>query len=262
MKTTSRLWALAAAILACGAAQAADLPRKAPIKTPVVQLYNWTGFYVGAHAGAGFAHNTFTDIVGGLEVANFHATGYVAGMQAGYNWQAGSWVLGAEVEGSYAHIRRGVGFGFGFGGTGFCGQFGGFGGFGQFGSCGFGGFGGFGGQFGARIDAIGLFSGRVGYAFDRTMLYVKAGGALVHEKYVFIIPSTALTLTPEDTRLGWIVGAGVEYGLAQNWSLKLEYNYIDLGKESVNLTSPAGIQFVFDQSQQVHLVKAGVNYRF
>ena len=92
-------------------------------------------------------------------------------------------------------------------------------------------------------------------------MYAKAGAALAHEKYVVNIPGV-LSVTPTDTRLGWVIGAGVEYGLTADWSVKIEYDYIDLGTERLNIASPGGATFVFDQSQQVQLVKGGINYRF
>ena len=55
---------------------------------------------------------------------------------------------------------------------------------------------------------------------------------------------------------------GVEYALDANWSVKLEYDHIDLGTTRLALLSPAGLAFVFDQDQQVHLLKVGLNYRF
>lgn len=254
---TPRVFGIVASfVFAMGApALAADMPVKA-LPPPVIPIYNWSGFYVGAHAGASWADNKFSDVIGGIDVAKFQAHGYLIGGQFGYNWQTGSWILGTEFEGSYSHLRRGVGFGFGFGGFGGCG----FGGFGGFGGCGFGG--GFGGQFGARVQALGLLSGRFGYAWDRTLVYVKAGVALAHEKYVFNIPGVQLSATPTDARLGWLIGAGVEYGLTGNWSVKIEYNYIDLGTERLNVTAPGGGTFIFDQSQQVQLAKLGINYRF
>lgn len=259
MKKAVWFCAVAAALVLSGAAHAADLRpiTKAPALAPAKPIYNWTGFYIGGHAGAAWADHKFHDVVGAIDVAEFRAQGYLGGGQIGYNWQTGSWVFGAELEGSFAHLRRGVGFGRGFGGLGGC--------FTQFGinSCGFGGgFGSqFGGQFGAQVEALGLLSGRLGYAWDRTLLYVKGGGALAREKYIFRIPSATLSLTPTDTRYGWFVGAGVEYALTTNWTIKVEYNYIDFGTERLAPAS-AGVGFLFDQSQQVQLVKGGFNYKF
>ena len=287
MQKTLRLFALVTASVTSGAVYAAGAPPVLKAPPYVAPAYNWTGSYVGAHGGGAWADNKFFDVIGGADAAKFTANGYFGGGQIGYNWQMGSWVLGAELEGSLSRLQRGVcgqfggfnqGFGGGFGGGGFggggfgqqgqCGGFnqgfggGGFGGgfgqqgFGQQGQCG-----GFGGQLGARVHAIGLISGRLGYAWDRTLAYVKAGAALSYDKYVVNVPGV-LSVTPTDTRLGWLIGAGVEYGLTANWSVKIEYNYIDLGTERLNLTGLDGVTFVFDQSQQVHLAKGGINYRF
>ena len=278
------------AVMTVASAMAIVIPAKA-----AEPFSNWTGLYVGAHAGMAWAENDFFDLVGGGTAAAFTATGIFGGGQIGYNWQSGPWVFGAEAEGSLSHLRRGVcgGFGGGFGGFGGgqfggCGggQFGGFGGGqfggfgGGFGGCGgqFGGFGsgqfgcggcfngqfgGFGcaGQFGTGVQAIGLLSGRLGYAWDRWLLYAKGGGAIAGEQYVFNTPG-ALVATPTDTRFGWMIGAGVEVGLAANWSAKLEYNYVDFATEHFTFAGPGGLTFAFNQAQQVHLVKAGVNYRF
>src|SRR5262245_31108563 len=83
-------------------AQAADIVRpvlKAAPPAPV-PTYNWTGLYVGAHAGWGFAHNRFRDAGSGIDSADFFADGGLAGGQIGYNWQFGAWLLGVEAEGS------------------------------------------------------------------------------------------------------------------------------------------------------------------
>ena len=87
MKIAVRLCALVAAVLASGAAHAADL--RPVLKAPplVASIYNWSGFYVGAHAGGSWADNKFSDRVGGIDVAEFTARGYLVGGQLGYNWQ-------------------------------------------------------------------------------------------------------------------------------------------------------------------------------
>lgn len=255
---------LIASFLATGLVQAADLRPIVKAPAPVVTAYNWSGGYVGVHAGAGWADNRFYDTIGGADIGRFTAQGYFGGGQVGYNWQRERWVLGVEAEGSAAHLRRGqfgnfCGFG-NFGGIFIpgCGGFGGFGG-GIFGGCAP--FVGCGGTFGARVEALGLFTARAGYTWDRTLLYVKAGGAVARETYVIDVPGV-LSITPTDTRFGWVVGAGVEYGITANWSAKVEYNYVDLGTKRFDLTSAGGIRFVVDHSQQLHLAKAGINYRF
>jgi outer membrane immunogenic protein len=249
-------------------ASAADL-RRPVYKSSEPIPYTWTGLYVGAHAGGSWADNEFFDVVGGGEAAKFTAQGHFGGVQIGYNWQTGRWVLGAEFEGSLSHLRRGVlgGFCGGFQPIGCSGQQ--CGGFQNFG-CNFGGggciplgFGNFGcaGQLGARVQSLVLLSARLGYAVDRTLYFVKGGAALAHDKYVVNIAGV-LSATPTDDRWGWIVGAGIEYGLTPNWSIKVEYDYIDLGTQRLSFLTAGGVAFAFDQSQQVHLAKGGINYRF
>ena len=249
-------------------AQAADLQRSVP-PSAVAPAYNWSGFYIGAHAGWGFAHNRFRDIPSGFESADFTADGGLAGGQIGYNWQSGAWVFGLEGEGSFAHIRKGVfgafcgGFqplGCGFGG-GFCGGFQNFGcvpGSGL-GCSGFQNFGCF-GQLGARIEEMALLTGRIGHAWGPWLAFFKGGVAYAHERYVFNTPGVLNTIVDGD-RWGWTVGAGVEYGFSANWSAKLEYNFIDFGTERLTFVAPIGV-FAFDHTQRVHLAKFGINYRF
>ena len=248
-----------------GSASAADLRLKRPVaKAPPAAVYNWTGFYVGGHFGHGWADNNFFDVVAGSTAASFTAEGILGGGQIGINWQTGPWVVGGELEGSFAHVQRGVLFcGFGFGGFG-CG--GGsictFGpscaGQGQvictFGPNCF-------GQVGARIEHLGLLSARLGYAFDRWLAFVKGGAAVAHDKYVLNV-SGVLSTIQDDTRWGWTVGAGLEYGLTSNWSLKVEYDFIDLGTQRITFAAPGGLAFVFDHTQHVHLAKLGINYRW
>jgi outer membrane immunogenic protein len=264
---------MAILIALSSAVQAADMARpvlKAVPPTPVATTYNWTGFYVGGHAGWGWAHNRFHDLATGLDAADFFANGGFAGGQIGYNWQSGAWVFGIEGEGSVAHIRKGVFGPFCLPGTPFgcsqvCGS--GLGGIGNPLACnqgcspfGLGGFGCF-GQLGARIEEMALLTGRVGYAFGPWLAYAKAGGAYAHERYVFNTTGVLSTIVDGD-RWGWIVGAGVEYGFAANWSAKLEYNFIDFGTKRLSFAAAGIGTFVFDHSQQVHLAKFGINYRF
>ena len=268
VKRLTLAFAVAITALTCDA-KAADLrPAVTAPLAPVGAAYDWSGFYAGVHAGGSWADNRFFDVNGGVDSAVFTAAGVFGGGQIGFNWQTGRWVLGAELEGSLSHLQRGV-FGpfcgFGFGGLG-CGGIPGLPpGCSPLGPCqcsplGIQSFG-CAGQLGARVQAIGIASGRVGHAWDRWLVYLKAGGAVADEKYVFNSIGI-LAATPTETRFGWMVGGGVEYGLDANWSVKLEYDYIDLGATRLALLSPAGLTFVFDQDQQVHLAKVGLNYRF
>jgi len=99
--------AAAALLTTAAGAQAADLRAKAPyLKAPVAQVYDWTGFYVGANAGFGFGRSATTVLspAPANEQARLGGLGALGGVQAGYNWQFGSLlgfnnvVLGVEAD--------------------------------------------------------------------------------------------------------------------------------------------------------------------
>jgi hypothetical protein len=77
-----------------------------------------------------------------------------------------------------------------------------------------------------KVDALGTFAGRLGFALDRVLLYGKGGTAFANDKYEI----NSLTASrSNETRWGWMVGAGIEYSFSDNRSAKIEYNYIDFG---------------------------------
>ena len=113
---------------------------------------------------------------------------------------------------------------------------------------------------GTTIKSSGLrasLRGRLGLAMDRTLLYVTGGGALANQNYDVFSPFTGFTTNTSVTKLGWTVGAGVEYAFAPNWSARVEYRYSDFGKVNVaNFVSPANI------SRRENAVRLGVSYHF
>jgi outer membrane immunogenic protein len=96
-----------------GAAHAADLPARTYTKAPpmAAPLYNWAGFYVGANAGGASSHEclTMTSVAGVAVFPNSEgchdATGGLAGGQIGYRWQATNWVFGVEAQGDWADLK-------------------------------------------------------------------------------------------------------------------------------------------------------------
>jgi outer membrane immunogenic protein len=118
---------------------------------------------------------------------------------------------------------------------------------------------------GGPCASTGWLAGRIGYAWDRWLGYVKGGAAWAHDTHrifnIGIVPEV-LDAAATVTRWGWMVGAGIEYGLAPNWSAKIEYDYMDFGTDRVTFTRAAGAPFALDVEQKVSLVKAGINYRF
>lgn len=227
-----------------GHAGAADLPARAPIyQPPPVFLYNWSGFYIGAHAGGGWGRKHWVDTTfAPLDEGSHDVSGALAGGQIGFNFQAGAWVFGLEGQASWADLTgEHVSLAFPTD------------------------------RDRTRVDALGTVAGRVGYAFDRVLLYGKGGVAWAHDKFsITDIPSGITYANFVQTRWGWMAGAGLEYGLTANWSAKIEYNYMDLGTVRATnvICSPnfgcggPGGSFNEDVSQQLHVVKVGINYRF
>ncbi len=244
----ARLIAAAAGIAAAQSAFAADIPAAMPTKAPPVAVvaYNWSGFYIGANGGYGWSRNrwAWTGAGAGFD-GSFTGSGGLAGGQVGFNWQTGNWVFGVEGSGDWASIKgsgQSVLFGQDINNT--------------------------------KITSLYTVTGRAGYAWDRTLLYVKGGGAWARERhfgscnglFAFCVPAGFVYATASETRSGWTVGAGVEYGLTPNLSVAAEYDYVDFGSRDVTLvatpTGGCGAPCTWNIKQQLHLVTARLNWRF
>jgi outer membrane immunogenic protein len=87
------------ALAAIAAAEPASAGKDIPAPPP--SLWSWSGVYIGAHGGYGWARDPFTDqvFIGKTNtIGGINANGFVAGFQAGANWQSGSWVGGLEID--------------------------------------------------------------------------------------------------------------------------------------------------------------------
>ena len=204
-------------------AQAADIPR--PVyKGPrsVIAYYNWTGFYVGVNAGYGFGTTTWSAV----PAANSSPKGFLAGGTLGYNYQVGSIVYGIEGDFDWADVKATADCAVGV-------------------TC------------ETKNDWLATFRGRIGYAFDRWLPYLTAGGAYGDVKATVSVPLAGLAASSSKSQLGWTVGAGLEYAFLSNWSAKIEYLYVDLGSFD---TGPAPV--VNNVSFKESIVRAGLNYKF
>jgi outer membrane immunogenic protein len=115
------------------------------------------------------------------------------------------------------------------------------------------------------MNWLATVTGRLGYAWDRVLLYAKGGVAFADEEhdFGFFVDLLPVASTGEKTRTGWTVGGGVEVAFAGNWSFKAEYNFMDFGDKDVGFTNQFG-DFVGSAriDQQIHVAKVGLNYRF
>jgi outer membrane immunogenic protein len=229
------------ALVLTAPASAADLAARPYTKAPpmIAAIYDWSGFYIGANGGWGSSRNCWDVLpVAGAVVAEGcrDATGGVAGGQIGYRWQSAGWVFGLEAQGDWADLRGSNAS------QAFLNQ-----------------------TNRSKIDAFGLFTGQVGYAWNNALLYVKGGAAVTDSRYTTLNTATGAVTssTGDQTRWGGTIGAGIEYGFAPNWSAGLEYDHIFTQDKNVTFTAPGGVLFQTDRVRQdVDLVTARVNYRW
>jgi outer membrane immunogenic protein len=220
-------------------ASAADLAyTKAPAYVAVA--YDWSGFYVGANGGWGSSHNCwdFTTPAGSFVGAEgcHDANGGVAGGQIGYRWQSNAWVFGLEAQGDWADLS---GSNVSVFAPAFTNR--------------------------SKIDAFGLFTGQIGYAWNNALLYVKGGAAVTDNRndVYTTLGNVFAASAGEQTRWGGTVGVGLEYGFAQNWSAALEYDHLFMQDTNLAFTAPGGVAFGNDNVRQdVDLVTVRVNYRW
>ncbi|MBD2746792.1 porin family protein [Microvirga sp. BT688] len=225
-------------------AVAADLPsRMAPAPVAAVPVFTWTGFYVGVQAGYawGDSSGTMTIPTGVLpftEDGDFD--GFVGGAHVGYNVQFGSIVAGleADVEGT------------GIDGT-----------FGRIspttGSTNIG---------DSNITVQGSLRARLGFAFDRALIYATGGLAFANFEtdYAFLDTTTGGrdTASFDDTEWGWTLGAGVEYAFTNNLTARLEYRYSQFDDLSHDLTPVFTGRTSNDVETEFHTIRAGLSSKF
>jgi outer membrane immunogenic protein len=230
-----------AALLAAAAyqpASAADMAArpytKAPMAAPV-QVYNWTGFYIGGHVGGAWRdnNNTFGGLTGGNDDGRF-----LAGGQIGADYQAvgSNWVFG--IEGQYSWINRDNNNGVIFP----AGPAAGF-------------------VYFNDTRAIASVTGRIGYAWGPALLYAKGGYAYADRRNDLVFAGAPFVgAFDRGSRDGWTVGAGLEYMFAPSWSLKGEYMYYNFDR--YRFTTPVVLAPFGEWRNDVHTVKVGVNYHF
>jgi opacity protein-like surface antigen len=228
---------------------------------------DWTGFYVGGFAGAAVGR-TGIGFVGAdptTSGAKPYVFGGLGGIEAGYNRQfSNKWVLGVEgdvgagiVDGLPPLTAAGV---FSSGIVGFSPAF---------------------YTVQDKTNWMATATARVGYAWGRTLFYVK-GGAGFEDSSLTVLCSYGSTVpagaplttrycvnqagalspgfnTSNRTRVGWTLGYGTEFDLGKNWSAKAEYDYLSFGSHTALATD--GTTLLTDKSY-ISQVKIGVNYKF
>jgi outer membrane immunogenic protein len=230
---------ISALALLGGSASAADLipeVKAAPV------FYNWSGFYVGADVGTAWASYNADDRFDASFSTSYQAYGVLAGVHGGWNYQTGPLVFGVEANLDYSNARGSAAvvneIGENAGGS---------------------------ANLASSVNWIATFVGRGGITSGPVLYYLLGGIALNNTEHTAeVIPSVVNGGFAEQTirasRSGYVLGAGAEFAVWQNFSAKLEYNYMDFGRISMSSPAVEGEPFYLDQ--QVHVLKLGLSYYF
>jgi outer membrane immunogenic protein len=225
-------------VLGSGPVLAADFPlpaaetaRPPTIYDPNGPYTNWAGAYLGLNGGYALGSSQWTLGLLGTDV--FNTNGFLFGGTVGFNFPVSAVLVGLEgdvdwsgLSGSAPNCAVNASS--------------------AAASC------------QTKSNLLGTARARVGYAVDRTLIYVTGGAAFAPVQTGLNPPSTFDTAT----KLGWAAGAGVEFAFSGNWSAKAEYLFVDLAASScstvANCGSAAGSSVAFTEN----LVRGGFNYRF
>jgi outer membrane immunogenic protein len=237
-------------------AMAADLgmPVKAP-PAPVVPAYSWTGFYIGGEIGGGWASETTTIITQSSAHPGFPVgfqtsrdlSGFLGGINAGYNYQINQFVIGVEGDYTWADVT-----GTSSDASPTTGDI---------------------ATHADRMDWVATVTGRLGVVFNNNWLfYGKAGWAWAgfHDDSSTFNPTQTVLLdtsTSSTTRDGWTAGAGIEWGFAPGWSAKVEYDYVGFEGITHAITEVNAATGVVSfplrsTTSNLSMVKGGVDYHF
>ena len=196
-----------ALVLLAGTASAADLATRYPVKAaPIpVQVFSWTGFYIGGNVGWGWADNTYDYTPFAAPTYSYNpgtSNGFTGGLQMGYNYQfVNNVVLGVETDFNWADIIR----------------------------------------------------ARLGYAMDRFLPYITGGVAYANTKY-----TDPFGFSDSNLKWGWTAGAGLEYAITNNWTVKAEYLYLGFDNSKTNYFNGDQLSV----GSNIQTARVGVNYKF
>jgi outer membrane immunogenic protein len=229
---------LAIGLTTASAADVRARPRPAPPPVYMPPPFTWTGCYFGGHVGGLWARKewfvrdpAFGTLFGRAD-GSHDAEGFLGGVQGGCDYQfAGGWVIG--VAGDYAWTDAdGSHFSPLFPGS----------------------------INHTRVDSLASVTGRLGYAWDRFLGFVKGGGAWERDQHDFIDGFVVGSVST--TRNGWTIGVGGEYAFTNFVTGFIEYDYYDFGNRDLAFLQNNRRTFIYGIDETKHVVKAGLNFRF
>jgi outer membrane immunogenic protein len=242
--TTAALSVLLTTSMATNAADVRARPAPYAPSPPVYvpPPFSWAGFYLGGNIGGGWTNRDVSDTFLGANFNDGKNNGvFIAGGQLGYNWQVSNFVVGieADFDGAANNDNTRTVFIPALGTI----------------------------QVSSHNRWIMTLAARFGVANGPWLLYGKVGGGWVGaDDFTVTNLMTGASITAHNnTNSGWLVGAGMEWAFAPNWSVKVEYNYLELDNRT--FTFPAGFLFLvggtfIERNRDIQMVKAGINYLF
>jgi outer membrane immunogenic protein len=254
LKMKRLLLATTCLALSSAVSMAADMTTPMSTKAPAyaAPAFSWTGLYIGAQVGGGTLSDPGLNFEGGSQGTN-GGKGAIAGGQIGYNYQDGNWVFGVEGEGYWSGIKNSLDSSFVNSTTGAL-------------------TGASNTTFENRYDYT--IAGRVGLAFDRTLVFAKGGWAWGNYRFSDSFRDISFPSSSFDngtvTLDGALFGVGLEHALTRNWTVKFEYDYIAYGSKAISTTgcsTSGGTTGCFfngstPMSSNKQLFKFGANYLF
>lgn len=208
---------------------------------------DWTGFYVGLHAGGAFGDTDWTNVSnttpGGVgtkidftpgQTISQSVDGVLGGGQLGYNFQMTNWLFGIELTGAgldYDETTLNTN-------PGDTNEF-----------------------VTSEINWLASAAARLGWTWNDSLVYLKGGYAVGDVDTSHVDPGLKSYATSE-TQNGWLAGAGLEHEIGEHVSVGLEYNYVDLGNQDHSALVNGGGTIVNDIDVQLHTVTARLNYHF
>ena len=232
----------AALIALAGPAVSADMRvpvYKAP--SPVVPVWSWTGCYVGGHAGGLWSKQEWTNRTPGGDfygqsLGGHRVSSWVGGVQAGCDYQfAGGFVIGIGGDYAWVDAERGHDSAREIGVT-----------------------------YNSKLNWLASVTGRIGYAWNCVLGYVRGGAAWQRDNYWASTIILGTAYTGRESRSGWTIGIGAEYAFTNVLSGFVEYSYYDFGNPQIGLTPQiVGLRPAFvDIRESTGVVRAGLNLRF
>jgi outer membrane immunogenic protein len=258
--------ALTVSILAASAvaASAADLTARPPAAAKAAEIFNWPGFYVGGNVGGAsenesgtsnfFSSNSPAAQTNTPQSNSLRTRAVIGGVHAGYNWQMTRWVFGVEADWDWTNAKNGfcrqtdnLSAACTDNGRGFLTLHG-------------------------RTEWLNSARGRLGYAWDRFMIYGAGGAAWA--KFDSSINANCLvagcgsntvsqntTVNFSDTKPGWVAGGGVEAMLDTDWIARAEYLHYDFGSVT-NTLAAAQQSTTWSRAFRYETVRVGLSYKF